>query len=87
MRNWPITSLPEATIATAFVLVFDTVVIIVTLHHMVGTWHLQKGLKFQKTSLTTLMLQQGELCAYAAILVIVTDEKYSIRHFTLHVCN
>ena len=45
---------------SAFVLLFDTVVIAVTLYHMLGTWRLQKGLKsMQKRSLTRLVLQQG----------------------------
>ena len=86
MKGWPIASLPEGTIGSVLVLVFDTVVIAVTVHHMLGTWRLQKGLKsLQKRSLTTLMLQQGELSLYI-FQWIMTYQKGHIRPSALHVC-
>ena len=84
IRGWPIASLPEGTIGLAFVLLFDTVVISVTLCHILGTWHLQKRLKFlQQTSLTKLVLQQGESCLCVFIMGINTAP---IRHPTIYVC-
>jgi len=85
MWCWPLTSLPGGTIGTAFELLFDTVVIAVTLYHMLGTWWLQKGIKFiHKRSLTRLMLQQGRLCPGAIIIDnIMAENKYPTRHHML----
>jgi len=60
----PITSCAENTIEVIFVLVFDTVVIVVTLHHILGTWRLQRGRKsVKKRSLLHIILKQGVFCS------------------------
>ena len=75
-------------------LLFDTLVISVTLYHILGTWRLQKALKaMQKQSLKRLILQQGRLfpCAVTAgnimaeinILLGIIQYMYAI-YFKLH---
>ena len=57
-------------------LLFDTVVIAVTLYHMLETWHLQKELKSMQRML---ILQQGRLCPCAIIIgEIMVEKKYVI---------
>src|SRR6266481_5151819 len=78
---------PGGTIGSALSLLFDTAIIVVTLLHMLESWHLHKGLKSQKRSLTTIMLEQGELSQCVFTLGFMTEENDSIRHTTLSVYN
>ena len=76
MRGWSIASPPEGTIGSVCILVFDTVVIAMTLHHMLETWRLQRALKgLEKRSMTRLMLQQGELC----LCVLIMSRKFQLE--------
>jgi|SRR5882724_2287188 len=79
------TSVSDETASSALGLLFDTGIIAVTLHHMLGSWRLQKGLKhLQKRSLIRFVLQQGTFHLWMVIMGIVIE--VSIRYPTLHVC-
>ena len=59
--GWPKTSLSENTIECVFVLLFDTIIVVVTLYHILETWRLQRRINSMQKTLICLIMRQGQL--------------------------
>ena len=69
-------------ISTLATILFDVIVVSVTLASVLEIWKLQEGSIWRSKSLVSLMIQQSKLC----IAPEATDSDNSVRPYKIRVC-